>query len=199
MLGCELLDRLGGAGCAAILDSRSHLPGAVGLAGACAETWPKSRPRRYRRAERRGAVLGRFLFRRDGRLHTSRRHKATTPASPPPPPPVIPMVFYPFDLNPSGASLGGQLGYNFQFGAWVFGLEGDWSWVFSASDRGFDPAGSGRYDDVTLALDRACARTHRLSVQPVSDFLLRRRGVRRNGSQALRPCRQHALFRYPHR
>ena len=60
------------------------------------------------------------------------------------------MVFYPFDLNPSGASLGGQLGYNFQFGAWVFGLEGDWSWVFSASDRGFDPAGSGRYDDVTL-------------------------------------------------
>jgi outer membrane immunogenic protein len=66
------------------------------------------------------------------------------------PPAPAPMVFYPFDLNPSGASLGGQAGYNFQFGPWVFGLEGDWSWVFSASDRGFDPAGSGRYDDVTL-------------------------------------------------
>lgn len=61
-----------------------------------------------------------------------------------------PMIFYPFDLNPSGASLGGQLGYNVLFGAWLFGIEGDWSWVFSASDRGFDPAGSGRYDDVTL-------------------------------------------------
>ncbi len=69
---------------------------------------------------------------------------------PPPPPPPAPMVYYPFDLNPNGASLGGQIGYNFQFGAWVFGLEGDWSWVFSASDRAFDPAGSGRYDDVTL-------------------------------------------------
>ncbi len=70
--------------------------------------------------------------------------------APPPPPPPAPMIFYPFDLNPSGASLGGQLGYNFQYGAWLFGIEGDWSWVFSARDRGFDPAGSGRYDDVTL-------------------------------------------------
>ena len=26
---------------------------------------------------------------------------------------VPPMVFYPFDLKPSGAALGGQLGYNF--------------------------------------------------------------------------------------
>lgn len=69
---------------------------------------------------------------------------------PPPPPPPAPMIFYPFDLNPSGASLGGQLGYNFQYGAWLFGIEGDWSWVFSARDRGFDPAGSGRYDDITL-------------------------------------------------
>ena len=68
----------------------------------------------------------------------------------PPPPPVVPMVYYPFDIDPGGASLGGQIGYNFQYGAWVFGIEGDWAWVFSASDRGFDPAGSGRYDDVTL-------------------------------------------------
>jgi outer membrane immunogenic protein len=70
--------------------------------------------------------------------------------APPPPPPPTPMVYYPFDINPSGGSVGGQVGYNFQYGAWVFGLEGDWNWVFSASDRGFDPAGSGRYDDVTL-------------------------------------------------
>ena len=69
---------------------------------------------------------------------------------PPPAPVAPPMVFYPFDINPSGTSLGGLLGYNFQYGAWVFGLEGDWSWVFGASDRGFDPAGSGRYDDITL-------------------------------------------------
>ncbi len=67
-----------------------------------------------------------------------------------PPPAAPPMIYYPFDLNPGGGSLGGQLGYNVQFGAWVFGLEGDWSWVFNASDRGFDPGGSGRYDDVTL-------------------------------------------------
>jgi len=70
--------------------------------------------------------------------------------APPPPPPVTPMVYYPFDISPSGGSVGGQAGINWQFGSWVFGLEGDWSWVFSASDRGFDPAGSGRYDDVTL-------------------------------------------------
>lgn len=66
------------------------------------------------------------------------------------PPAPAPMVYYPFDLKPDGGSVGGQVGYNWQFGAWVFGLEGDWSWVFSASDRGFDPGGSGRYDDVTL-------------------------------------------------
>jgi outer membrane immunogenic protein len=64
------------------------------------------------------------------------------------PPP--PMVFYPFDINPSGGSVGGQAGYNWQFGAWVFGIDGDWSWVFSARDRGYDPAGSGRFDDVIL-------------------------------------------------
>jgi outer membrane immunogenic protein len=66
------------------------------------------------------------------------------------PPAPTPMVHYPFDLHPDGGSLGGQLGYNFQSGAWVLGVEGDWSWVFDARDRGFDPGGSGRYDDVNL-------------------------------------------------
>ena len=98
------------------------------------------------------------------------------------------MVFYPFDLNPSGGTLGGQLGYNFQYGAWVFGLEGDWSWVFSASDRGFDPAGSGRYDDVTLLwTGHARGRIGYLYNQFLI-FFFGRRGVCRNGSQALRPC-----------
>ena len=43
--------------------------------------------------------------------------------------------------------------------------------MFSASDRGFDPAGSGRYDDVTL-LWTGHAPADRLSVHTSSDFLL---------------------------
>ncbi len=69
---------------------------------------------------------------------------------PPPPAPAAPMVFYPFDLKPNGASLGGQLGYNLQLGAWVFGIEGDLSWIVNANDRLWDPAGTGRYDEIDL-------------------------------------------------
>ena len=68
----------------------------------------------------------------------------------PPPPPAPPMVFYPFGLNPEGATLGAHLGYNLQIGQWVVGLEGDWSWVIDASDRIYDPGGSGRYDEIDL-------------------------------------------------
>jgi outer membrane immunogenic protein len=60
------------------------------------------------------------------------------------------MVFYPFDLKPSGAALGGQLGYNLQFGSWLFGIEGDLSWIVNADDRIWDPAGSARYDEIKL-------------------------------------------------
>ena len=66
------------------------------------------------------------------------------------PAPVTPMVFYPFDLKPSGAALGGQLGYNFQSGRWLFGIEGDMSWIVNADDRVWDPAGSPRYDEIKL-------------------------------------------------
>jgi outer membrane immunogenic protein len=38
-----------------------------------------------------------------------------------------------FDKNPWGFSGGGHIGYNFQSGAWVYGLEGDASW--SNADR----------------------------------------------------------------
>ena len=31
--------------------------------------------------------------------------------------------------SPAGAVVGGQLGYNWQFGNWVLGLEGDWDWT----------------------------------------------------------------------
>ena len=64
------------------------------------------------------------------------------------PPP--PMSFYTFDLKPSGAALGGQFGYNAQYGAWLFGVEGDLSWIVSGSDLIWDPAGSPRFDEIEL-------------------------------------------------
>ena len=65
-------------------------------------------------------------------------------------PVILPMVFYPFDLKPSGAALGGLLGYNVQSGRWLFGVEGDLSWIVNADDRIWDPAGSNRYDEIKL-------------------------------------------------
>ena len=67
-----------------------------------------------------------------------------------PPAPPAAMVFYPFDLKPDGASLGGQLGYNLQYGGWVFGIEGDLNWIVKAEERHWDPAGTGRYDEIEL-------------------------------------------------
>jgi len=69
---------------------------------------------------------------------------------PPPPPPTPAMVFYTFDLNPSGPLAGVYFGYARQNGLWVYGIEGDLSAVFGAHDRAFDPAGSGRYDEVEV-------------------------------------------------
>ena len=67
-----------------------------------------------------------------------------------PPAPPAPMVYYPFDLKPSGAALGGLFGYNYQFVQWLFGVEGDLSWIGDAHDQVWDPAGSGRYDKIDL-------------------------------------------------
>lgn len=60
-------------------------------------------------------------------------------------------VYYPFNLKPSGASLGGVAGYNFQSAAWLYGVEGDINWIASANDQAFDPAGSGRYDKIRMS------------------------------------------------
>ncbi len=34
-----------------------------------------------------------------------------------------------YSLSPAGVLGGGQLGWNRQFGSWVFGVEGDWDWA----------------------------------------------------------------------
>jgi outer membrane immunogenic protein len=60
------------------------------------------------------------------------------------------MVFYPFDLKPDGPTVGGHIGYSLQNGPWVYGIEGDVSGVFNAHARAFDPAGSGRYDEIEV-------------------------------------------------
>jgi hypothetical protein len=105
-------------------------------------------------------------------------------AVPPPPPPPA-MVYYPFDLKPSGATLGALFGYNYQYARWLFGIEGDLSWIVNANDQAFDPAGSGRYDKIDL-LWTAHARAHRLCVRPVFDLLCGRRGLCRYAQLALR-------------
>jgi outer membrane immunogenic protein len=64
------------------------------------------------------------------------------------PPPL--MVYYPFDLKPSGAAIGGLFGYNFRYARWLYGIEGDLSWIANANDQAYDPAGSGRYDKIDL-------------------------------------------------
>ena len=77
-------------------------------------------------------------------------YQGALPPLPPAPPPTPAIIAYPFGLNPQGAALGAQLGYNVQFGLWVLGLEGDWSWLFNADDTIFDPAGTPRYDQIEL-------------------------------------------------
>ena len=39
------------------------------------------------------------------------------------PPPL--MVYYPFDLKPSGAAIGGLFGYNFRYARWLYGIAGN--------------------------------------------------------------------------
>ncbi len=64
------------------------------------------------------------------------------------PPPPDPVVAYDFQIDLSGVGLGGLIGYNRDFGAFVLGIEGDLSWIGGANGR-FDYA-SDRYDLVSL-------------------------------------------------
>lgn len=41
----------------------------------------------------------------------------------------VPSGFTPISTSPDGVKLGGFLGYNWQFGAWVAGIEGDLEWA----------------------------------------------------------------------
>jgi len=47
-----------------------------------------------------------------------------------------PFVFTQDDANIDGALFGGQLGYNWQHGGWVFGVEGDIEWTDMSGDDG---------------------------------------------------------------
>lgn len=50
--------------------------------------------------------------------------------------------------SPSGGILGGMLGYNWQQGPWVFGIEGDYSWA--------DISGSSNTCGASAAIPHAC-------------------------------------------
>ena len=55
-----------------------------------------------------------------------------------PPPPFIPLGSH----TASGVAAGGQVGFNWQTGAWVFGVEGQFSWTNADSDHGCIVAGA---------------------------------------------------------
>ena len=63
---------------------------------------------------------------------------------------TTPVVYYPFELKPDGANIGGLIGFNFLYGRWLYGIEGDLSWLVDANDLEFDSGGSGRYDEIEI-------------------------------------------------
>lgn len=74
----------------------------------------------------------------------------TGEGEPPPPPPPPALIYYPFDMKPASPVLSGIFGYNHRHRNFLFGAEGDLGLFLDASDRVFDPAGSGRYDQIDL-------------------------------------------------
>lgn len=61
-----------------------------------------------------------------------------------------PAYFY--EIDPGGVIGGGQLGYNYQFGAYLIGLEGDAT--IGALDKRMDPADAGgAFDEVSIEVD----------------------------------------------
>jgi outer membrane immunogenic protein len=59
--------------------------------------------------------------------------------------------------NPSGGVVGGTVGYNYQMGQFVLGLEGDWDWA-DLDKKGFNPTIGASYknniDDILTARAR---------------------------------------------
>jgi outer membrane immunogenic protein len=51
--------------------------------------------------------------------------------------------FTPISTSPDGVKLGGFAGYNWQFGTWVLGVEGDIEWAGLGSDQALYIAGGG--------------------------------------------------------
>ena len=56
---------------------------------------------------------------------------------------ATPSGFTPISTSPDGVKLGGFAGYNWQFGAWVVGVEGDLEWADLGSDRALYINGGG--------------------------------------------------------
>ena len=60
--------------------------------------------------------------------HSDQTDPGIAPPAPPPPPPPPPPAIGDGHYSVSGGLVGGTLGYNWQVGPWVLGLEGDYSW-----------------------------------------------------------------------
>ena len=79
------------------------------------------------------------------------------------------------NFNVSGALVGGTIGYNVQFGAFVFGLEGDIDW----SNIKGSTTHLRRHLRDHQQLARHRTRAHRLCLRPLPALFHRRRGLRR--------------------
>ena len=90
------------------------------------------------------------------------------------------------DADLAGGVVGGTLGYNYQMGQTVFGLEGDldWSNIRGSTSTGLC-AGISLRNPQLLGSPRA--RPHRLRLRPRHALRHRRRGLRRHQGDAGRP------------
>lgn len=58
--------------------------------------------------------------------------------------------------NPDGGLVGGTIGYNYQFGQYVLGVEGDWDWAdLTSSGTNFVSTYKSNIDDILTARVRA--------------------------------------------
>ena len=56
------------------------------------------------------------------------------------------------DLKKTGGTVGGLLGYNWQQGSFVYGVEGDWNWIGAKTNR-FDPTFSSGNESLSTSFD----------------------------------------------